>query len=156
MLPDLGGGIESIAHVVQVTLTPVFLLSGVGTLLSMFNLRQNHVADRTEHLAELMDAERDAGKLLLLRAHPARLYRRRLALGAAVVLGAVGAACTCGAAFVLFLGGLRNAEVAAALILLFGAALACTAGALMAFLEDSVLAWHGLQREGPMPRAKPG
>ncbi len=157
MLPsDLSGGIESIAHVVQVALTPVFLLSGIGTLLGMFNLRQNHIADRTEHLAELADAEQDEGKLLLLQAHLARLYRRRVALDAAVLLGAVGGACTCGAAFVLFLGGLRNAEVATALVLLFGAALACTVGALTAFLADGVLAWHGLQREGPMPRSKLG
>ncbi len=156
MLPsDAAGGVDSIAHLVQVALTPVFLLSGIGTLLGMFNLRQNRVADHVEHLTELADAEQDQAKLGLLLAHLIRLRRRRSALDAAVVLGAVGGACTCGAALVLFFGGLRDAEVAVWLYLLFGGALACTVGSLVAFMADSVLAWHGLQREGPMPRSKP-
>ncbi len=156
MLPsDAAGGVDSIAHLVQVALTPVFLLSGIGTLLNMFNLRQNRVADHAEHLTELADAERDQAKLGLLLAHLIRLRRRRAALDAALVLGAVGGACTCGAALVLFFGGLRNAQVASWLVVLFGAALACTVAALVAFLVDSVLAWHGLRREGPMPRSKP-
>ena len=155
MLPsDAAGGIEATAHIVQVALTPVFLLSGIGTLLGMFNLRQNRVADHTEHLTELLDAEQDQAKVGLLLAHLIRLRRRRTALDAAVVLGAVGGACTCGAAFVLFFGGLRNAEVASWLIVMFGAALGCTVGSLVAFLVDGVLAWHGLRREGPMPRSK--
>ena len=61
------------------------------------------------------------------------------------------AASTCGAAFVLFLGSLRNAAITTWLIVLFGLALVCTACALVAFLADSVLAWHGLHREGPLP-----
>ena len=155
MLPTDAADVETIAHIVQVALTPVFLLSGIGTLLGMFNLRQNRVADHTEHLTELADAEQDEGKLELLLAHLARLRRRRTALDAAVVLGAVGGACTCGAAFVLFFGGLRNYAVASWLVVLFGGALACTVGALVAFLADSVMAWHGLRQEGPMPRSKP-
>ena len=157
MLPsDALGGVESIAHIVQVALTPVFLLSGIATLLGMFNLRQNRISDHAEHLTELADTEQDEAKLALLLTHLLRLRRRRLAMDASVVLGAVGGACTCCAAFVLFLGGLRNAQVASWLVVLFGGALACTVAALMAFLCDSVLAWHGLKREGPMPRSKPG
>jgi len=156
MLPsDAAGGVDTIAHLVQVALTPVFLLSGIGTLLNMFNQRQNRVADHTEHLGELVAAEQDEAKLGLLLSHLIRLRRRRAALDASVVLSAVGGACMCGAAFVLFFGGLRNAQVASWLVVLFGAALACTVGALIAFLMDSVLAWHGLRREGPMPRSKP-
>ena len=157
MLPlDAPGGVESIAHIVQVALTPVFLLSGIATLLGMFNLRQNRIADHTEHLTELADREVDDAKLAMLLAHLGRLRRRRLAMDAAVVLGAVGGACTCCAAFVLFLGGLRNAQVATWLVVLFGGALACTVASLVAFLADGLLAWHGLKQEGPMPRAKPG
>ena len=43
------------AHVVQVALTPVFLLSGIGVLLNLFNARladvSNHIAHATELLA---------------------------------------------------------------------------------------------------------
>lgn len=146
---------DDVAHVIQVALTPVFLLSGIGTLLNMLNTRLNRVSDHTEHLTELADVETDSVKLGSLVSHLIRLRRRRVALDAAVVLAATGAASTCGAAFVLFLGGLRDTQIASWLVVLFGAALGCTVAALVAFQVETVLAWHGLSREGPMPRSKP-
>jgi len=35
----------SAVHLIQVALTPVFLLSGIGILLGLFNTRQARVAD---------------------------------------------------------------------------------------------------------------
>jgi hypothetical protein len=152
-LPGLSSGaaVESVAHVIQVALTPVFLLSGIGTLLNLFNTRLSRVSDHTENAADLLANEADEAKRLLLMAHLSRLRQRRAALDASVMMGAVGAASTCGAAFVLFLGGMRDAGIAAWLFGLFGLALFCTVAALMAFLADSVLAWHGLHQEGPLP-----
>lgn len=74
--------------------------------------------------------------------------------GSSVVLGAIGGASTCGAAFVLFLGSMRDTAIANWLYLLFGLALGCTACALVAFLADSMLAWHGLRREGSLPHPR--
>ena len=37
--------LDSIAHVIQMALTPVFLLSGIGTLLNVFNTRLARVSD---------------------------------------------------------------------------------------------------------------
>ena len=151
-----GDALDTTAHVIQVALTPVFLLSGIGTLLNVFNTRLSRVSDHTEHTSELLREECEAGEYALLSAHLARLMRRRVVLDVAVVLGAVGSAATCGAAFVLFLGGLREAEIASWLFALFGVALGCTVCALIAFLADSVMAWHGLHQEGPLPHPKSG
>ena len=134
----------------------MFLLSGIGTLLNMFNTRQNRVSDHTEHLTELLATEADEAQYDRLLAHLQRLRRRRLALDASVIFGGVGGASTCAAAFVLFLGGLRDAQVATWLVILFSAALGCTIAALVAFMADSLMAWHGLRRNGPMPRPKAG
>ena len=41
---DPGDAVDSVAHIVQVALTPVFLLSGVGTLLNVFNTRLSRVS----------------------------------------------------------------------------------------------------------------
>lgn len=155
---DPAGGaasLDTVAHVIQVALTPVFLLSGVGTLLNVFNLRQSRVADHAEHAAELLGAAA-AGTpdSALLRAHLARLRRRMAALDVAVALAAVGGASTCGAAFALFVGALRDATTAWVLFLLFGAALACAVGGLAAFLVDTALAWDGLRTEGPLPHPR--
>ena len=150
--PPTPDDVAAVTHVIQTALTPVFLLSGVGTLLNMFNTRLARVSDHTEHLTELANAERDEARFVQLLRHLRRLRRRRLALDVAIVLGALGGASTCAAAFTLFLGGLRASEQVVVLVIFFGAALACTVGALVAFLADSVFAWHGLRRDGPMPR----
>jgi hypothetical protein len=153
LLPILGQveAIDSVAHVIQVALTPVFLLSGIGTLLNVFNMRLSRVSDHREHIAELLRGDVDDRVVPVLRAHLLRLRRRTLVLDVSLVSGAIGGASTCGAAFVLFLGGLKTGAVATWLYVLFGIALGCTVFALIAFLADSVLAWHGLRREGSMP-----
>lgn len=150
--PDQFG---NIIHVIQIALTPVFLLSGIGTLLNVFNTRLSRVVDRMDHALDLLKAASDGDEAALMHAHMRRLGQRRLLLDTSVLMGAVGGACTCGAAFALFLGSLRDAAIESWLVALFGSALMFTVVALVAFLADGVLAWHGLQQEGPMPRGKP-
>jgi hypothetical protein len=146
--------VETVAHMVQVALTPVFLLSGIGALLNVFNTRLSRVSDHREHAAELLRGECDDTTRALFERHLSRLRRRTLMLDASVVLGAMGGASTCGSALVLFLGSLKNTAISSWLIALLGLALGCTACALMCFVADSVLAWHGRQRDGPLPHLK--
>ncbi len=150
----MGVPLESVAHVIQVALTPVFLLSGVGTLLNVFNTRLARVTDHMEHSEELLRAEPDSPAAARLRVHLHRLRRRTFALDVAVALGAVGGAATAAATLMLFVGALRDAVTASVLFVMFGAAVACTIGALAAFLAETVLSWHGLRDEGPLPRPK--
>ncbi len=142
--------LTDIAHVIQTALTPVFLLSGIGTLLNVFNQRLVRVSDQYAHVSELLKAP-DA-EAATLHLHLERLARRRLALDLCVALAAAAGAATCGAAFALFLVTLRDAAGGAILEWLFGGSLCCTIGALISFVVDTVLAWHGLRTEGPAPR----
>src|ERR1700679_704373 len=89
---DPGGGVDSIAHIVQVALTPVFLLSGIGTLLNVFNTRLSRVSDHREHVTELLRDQQEDRDHALLRAHLRRLRQRTLVLDASIALGAVGGA----------------------------------------------------------------
>lgn len=143
---------SDLAHVIQTALTPVFLLSGTGSLLNVFNARLAKVSDQLRDTAHLLEGQTDAVTIARLMAHMSRLTYRHLMLDAAIALGAVGGASACGAAFALFLGSLRDSSVGAWLIVLFASALGCTICSLVAFLADSLLAWHGLRREGPLPR----
>ena len=45
---NTGSAFESIAHIIQVELTPVFLLSGIATLLNVFATRLARVGDKAE------------------------------------------------------------------------------------------------------------
>ncbi len=155
-MPDLAMGVplENVAHIIQVALTPVFLLSGIGTLLNVFSTRLARITDHLEHAEELLRAQPDGPDAEALRGHLHRLRRRIFALDFAVALGAAGGGATAVATFTLFVGALRNAAAAWALFLMFGLAVACTIGALTAFLAETVLSWHGLRDEGPLPRPK--
>ncbi|GAB0118326.1 DUF2721 domain-containing protein [Acidisoma sp. 7E03] len=147
--PDM---VDNTAHIVQVALTPIFLLTGVGTLLNVFNTRLARVSDHNQHLGELLRAGPDAQTKAWLERHHGRLQRRLMALDAAVALTAIAGAATCGTAFILFLGSLRDHSVVSWLVISFGIALVCVVLALLAFVIDTVLAWHGLRHEGPLPR----
>ena len=146
--------LTDIAHVIQTALTPVFLLSGIGTLLNVFNQRLVRVSDQYAHLSGLL--KDDDADVATLHLHLQRLARRRLALDACVALAAAGGAATCGAAFALFLVTLRDAAGGTILEWLFGGSLCCTISALICFVVDTVLAWHGLRIDGPAPRPPAG
>jgi Protein of unknown function (DUF2721) len=49
-------GVDSVAHVIQVALTPVFLLSGIASLLAVLSTRLARVPDRVDALAEQLEA----------------------------------------------------------------------------------------------------
>ena len=122
-------------------------------MLNVFNTRLARVSDHAEHASTLLKTCEDA-EAAVLRAHLRRLRRRTVALDVAIALAALGGAATCGAAFVLFVGVLRDSATSAVLFALFGASLGCTVGSLAAFIGDSLLAWHGLQREGNLPHTR--
>ena len=57
--------LDMVAHIIQVALTPVFLLSGIATLLNVFSTRLARVADRVEQITTGIE-EADAGEVALL------------------------------------------------------------------------------------------
>jgi hypothetical protein len=131
--------LESAAHVVQLALTPVFLLSGVAALLNVFAARLGRVADQTDRLAgEPRSPARDR-RLRVLRF-------RSTCLDWAVVLAALAGAATCGAVLTLFLGEIRVQAAAATLFGCFGAAIVLTTFALTAFVIEMLTAASGVRR----------
>jgi uncharacterized membrane-anchored protein len=142
--PD--ASLDLVAHVIQVALTPIFLLSGIATLLNVFSTRLARVADLVAQITKAMEqADPDEGADLARQL--LRLRWRSIALDAAVVLGAVGAAATCASVFTLFVGALRNSTVASVLFTSFGLAIACTISAIAAFTAEMLMAGSGVRAE---------
>ena len=81
--------VESVAHVIQVALTPVFLLSGIASLLGVLSTRLARVADRVDALAEQLEAAGPVDRRQL-RLRLAYLQRRSHVLDAAVMMGTLG------------------------------------------------------------------
>lgn len=131
--------LETAAHMVQLALTPVFLLSATATLLSVFATRLARVADRVNILSQ--DAKDPVRDELL-----AMLRRRSRVLIVAVVMSALSGGLTCVAVLVLFLSELRGSAAAKFLFLSFGGAIVLTMAALGAFVTEMLLAARILRR----------
>src|SRR5262249_48598082 len=130
---------ESAAHVVQLALTPVFLLSGIAALLNVFAARLGRVADQTDRLSSEPRSPTRDRRLRLLRF-------RSTWLDWAVVLAALGGAGTCGAVLTLFLGEIRVSAAAETLFACFGVAIVLTTFALTAFVIEMLMAANGIRR----------
>ena len=72
---------------------------------------------------------------------------RSLALDVAVVLGAIGGAATCGSVLILFVSSLRETASATVLFGLFGLAVCCALGGVLAFTFEMMIAGIGIRAE---------
>jgi hypothetical protein len=131
--------IESAAHVVQLSLAPIFLLSGIAALLNVFASRLGRVADQADALkSSIKDTTRD-GRLELLRL-------RSHALDVAVVTAALAGMLTCSTVLVLFLGEVLGKGGPSLLYLLFGGGIVLSMASLLAFVVEMLLAAVGVRR----------
>ena len=137
---------ELVAHIIQVSLSPIFLLTALGTLLSVFSLRLARVADKVDSISEATkDASADEARVLSLKLMHFR--HRSLALDVAIVLAGIGGAATCASVLTLYVGALRNLTAASILFALFGLAILCAIGAITAFTVEMLLSSIGIRNQ---------
>jgi hypothetical protein len=130
--------------VVQLSLAPVFLLSGTATLLNVFAARLARVADRVHLLSGATDEPRRDEMLALLR-------RRTQVLDVAVVLSALAGGLTCVTVLILFLSEVRDTTAGRLLFLAFGGAIVLTMASLAAFVVEMLLTARGVRQAADTP-----
>ncbi|HVX82262.1 MAG TPA: DUF2721 domain-containing protein [Devosiaceae bacterium] len=138
-LVDAGTGVEVSAHLIQVALTPVFLLTAIAGFLNVFTGRLARVADRVNAITRAR-LEGQPITIVGISADLNSLRRRTLALQAAVVLAGVSGASTCAATFTIFVGTLGANLTSLTLFIEFGLALLSLLGALTCFVVEMVIA----------------
>lgn len=131
-------GIEGSAHLVQLALTPVFLLTAIAGFLNVFTSRLARVADRVNTITR---AKAEGQRVPTGRsANLTSLRRRTVALQGAVVLAGASGAFTCGATFTIFLGALGAELTSMLLFVEFGLALVCLLAGLTCFVAEMLIA----------------
>ena len=125
-----GTTLDAAAHVVQLALTPIFLLAGIASLLNVFTTRLGRIGDRVHFLKREPNCS---------HAELRRLTLRSRILDGAVLAAAGSGALTCGAALTMFLGAPKQVAWGAVLFTAFGGALVCAVVALAAFSVETVL-----------------
>ena len=139
--------VASIAHSIQLSLAPVFLLSGIGVLLGVLTNRLARVVDRARPLEERHGAAdpTEAAELkdrLRWLAHRARLMNR------AITLSTISALLVAMVVALLFASAFVRFNLAVPVAGLFIAAMVALVGALVAFLVEIRIATRTL-RIGP-------
>jgi CBS domain containing-hemolysin-like protein len=127
-----------IAHVVQSSVAPVFLLTGVAATLGVLTNRLSRVVDRARALEERLEKEpaRRGALLADLRV----LERRARYINTAISMCAIAALLVALVVVSLFADAFLGVELAKAVALLFVAAMLCLAVAYITFFVEIRLA----------------
>jgi hypothetical protein len=141
---ELASDVTSIAHVIQLSIAPVFLLTAVGAMLGVLSNRLSRAVDRARTLEARVktaagEEQSDLRQLLtVLRRRIHMIYR-------AMVLCAVCALLICSVIVTAFASTLAGTVLAVPIAVLFVAAMLAFIGALLLFLREVHLAITTLQ-----------
>lgn len=136
--------VSGIAHVIQLAVAPVFLLTGVGAILAVMANRLARVIDRSRVLAERLPAavpETAADYRDQLR----MLGRRSHLIHWAIGLSTTSALLVCAVIVTLFVGAFLESDVSGVIGVLFVAAVLSLFLGLILFLAEIRLAIGGMR-----------
>jgi hypothetical protein len=131
--------IEEIARVIQLSIAPVFLITGIAGLLSVLSSRLGRTIDRARVLGR--DDKQVHEELTVLARRAKLIYR-------AIALGTTSALLICFVIAALFVSAFVRFPVSLIVGLLFVAAMLALIVALLLFLREVFLATRAL-RIGP-------
>jgi Protein of unknown function (DUF2721) len=130
--------VTTIAHAIQLAVAPVFLLTGVASILSVLTNRLGRIIDRSRflHSKSMLSVEIDqtiSFELLSLKKR-ARLIHLAIGLCTTCLL------LICSVVAVLFLGSFITLNMALVIASLFVTAMLCLIAALLNFIGEIYLA----------------
>lgn len=135
-MPDAMPPPSDIAHIIQLSVAPVFLLVAIGSFLNVMTARLGRVADRARRLEDVLTS----GENLALRGpytdELRRLDRRMTLANRAINLCVVAALLIAFMVALLFIGALASIDTAAPVAGLFVIAMAAIIAALAFFLLE--------------------
>ena len=142
--------VNDVAHAIQLSLAPVFLLNGIGVLLSMLTSRLARVVDRArtlEHRLPLADADEAAS----LREQLSIISRRARLMNRAITLDTLSALLVAAIVGLLFSAAFMRFSLGPAIAVVFIIAMLALIGSLWCFLLEIRIATASL-RFGPVHR----
>jgi hypothetical protein len=137
MIP-LNSALGDIAHVIQLAIAPVFLLTAVGTLLAVLSGRLGRAVDRRRALVAAMP-ELEGTLAETARGELAFVQRRVRIIYAAIALAVACALLICLLIAIAFLDALIAANLSRVIAVLFVLAMLALIGSLALFLREIYL-----------------
>ena len=131
--------VTTVAHVIQLAVAPVFLLTGIGAILNVITNRLARIVDRSRVLGNANDQTNSARKEEM-----AMLTRRTRWIHWAVSLCTMSALLICIVIAALFVGSVTGFDPSSTVSLLFITAMFALISGLLCFLREIFLATGNL------------
>ncbi len=145
MIESGEGGLQGVGDVIRLAVAPVFLLSGVGIMLTVFTNRLARAVDRARDMERRVHEAPQGAVADGLHASLATLARRGQLLSYAIALCTICALLVAVVVVVLFLGESFNIRITLAVDALFIAAMLSFIGAILCFLREVFIATANLR-----------
>jgi len=129
---------DKIAHVISLSIAPVFLLSGVGTILSVLSGRLARIVDRARVLEGRLEADADHANAIVKELHT--LERRGQLIYRAITTSTVSALMVCFVIASLFASSILHHSTRVFVTALFIVAMISSIVSLILFLREVFLA----------------
>lgn len=133
-----------ISHVIQLSVAPVFLLTGVGAILNVMSNRLSRIVDRARVL-ELKLEQMEPALRAEVEGRLHKLSRRAQIVGRSIALCVLTAVLVCAVIITLFVGEFADVNTGVPAALLFIGALLCFLLALIFLLREIFLATSTLK-----------
>jgi len=135
--------VSSVAHVIQLAVAPVFLLTGIGAILGVLSTRLARVIDRYRVLSIMEEMERIAHK-----AEMHNLVTRSRWIHWSIMLCTVCALLVCVVIVALFAGAEMGRDPSLLIAVAFTTAMLALVAGLVCFLREIALATGVISRAG--------
>jgi len=139
--------VSQLLPILQSSIGPVILISGVGLLLLTLTNRFGRMLDRTRQLNQELMGNPAAGKIGPLRTQIDIMMRRAGILRLSITLGAVTVLLDAVLMLLLFLAAWLHLELSGLIAGVFCVALLCLIGSMLAFIRDMNLALAAVRLE---------
>ncbi len=133
--------------ILQTSIGPVILISGVGLLLLTLTNRFGRMLDRARQLNQELGAGPAPAKMEAIRAQIAILIRRASILRLSITLGSLTVLLAAVLMLLLFLGASLQLELSGIIAVVFCVALLSLIGSMLAFIFDMNVALKAVRLE---------
>ncbi|HUX72755.1 MAG TPA: DUF2721 domain-containing protein [Steroidobacteraceae bacterium] len=134
-----------IAHLIQISLTPIFLISAIGVTLNVLTSRLARIVDRARTMEGRLDAAPEGAQGPDLHRQLRVLARRARYINAAVTLITIAALCISLVVVMLFVNAFLRWDLSAFIAIMFILSMLSLAAALLAFLVEVRIATNTLR-----------
>lgn len=141
--------VAAVSRVIQLSVAPVFLLLGIGSLLLVMTSRLARIVDRARQVDAAVESGKEPGRL---REELATLAVRAGLVYRAIACLILAALLVCGVVVALFVGASFTVDAAPAAATMFVLAMIIIVVGLLLFLREVFVATRAIRigRDGPL------